>query len=311
MLNKTNLARIDLNLLVLFEAVLEEKHVARAAARLHVSPSAVSHGLGRLRRLMQDPLFLRQPKGVVPTERARRLAAPVADILERARQVMSEAVAFDPATSRRRFVIGAPDGAYGVLLPPLLADVRRTAPGIDLAMRNLVGGRFDLAFGELDERTLDLAIVPLSDIPARFTARKLYEEDFVLVRRGGRGTVRRLTLAQYCAAPHLVVSVTGDPTGIVDQELAKRGMSRRVMLTVSNFMQAMAIAAETDLVTALPRQFALKHSARYKATISEPPFPFLSSPLRAVVPEVATRDAGLAWLLDAIERAAKAATQAR
>jgi DNA-binding transcriptional LysR family regulator len=311
MLNKTDLARIDLNLLVLFEAVLEERHVARAAARLHVSPSAVSHGLGRLRELMQDPLFLRQPKGVVPTERAKRLAAPIADILERARQVMSEAVAFDPATSRRRFVIGAPDGAYGVLLPALLAELRRSAPGIDLAMRNLVGGSFELAFRDLDERALDIAIVPLPDIPARFASRMLYDEDFVLVRRAGRGATRRLTLAQYCAAPHLVVSVSGDPVGLVDHLLAKRGASRRVVLTVSNFMQALAIAAETDLVTALPRQFALKHAARYKVSISEPPFPFLSSPLRAVVPEVATRDDGLAWLLDLLEKTAKAATKSR
>jgi DNA-binding transcriptional LysR family regulator len=160
-------------------------------------------------------------------------------------------------------------------------------------------------------RTLDLAIVPLPDIPARFTTRKLYDEDFVLVRRAGRGATRRLTLAQYCAAPHLVVSVSGDPTGIVDQELAKRGVSRRVMLTVSNFMQALAIAAETDLVTALPRQFALKHAARHDVAISEPPFPFLSSPLRVVVPAVATRDAGLAWLLDVVESTAKAATKTR
>jgi DNA-binding transcriptional LysR family regulator len=311
MLNKTNLARIDLNLLVLFEAVLEEQHVARAAQRLHVSPSAVSHGLGRLRRLMQDPLFLRQPKGVVPTERARHLAAPIQDILERARQVLAQAVGFDPATSQRRFVIGAPDGAYGVLLPPLLAEIRRTAPGVNLAVRNLVGGRFEAALGELDERTLDLAIVPLPEIPARFAARKLYDEDFVLVRRAGRGASRRMTLAQYCAAPHLVVSVSGDPTGIVDQELAKRGVSRRVVLTVSNFMQALAIVAESDLVTALPRQFALKHAARYAVGIGEPPFPFLSSPLRAVVPEVATRDGGIAWLLDLLASSAKAAMKTR
>jgi DNA-binding transcriptional LysR family regulator len=310
MLNRTNLARIDLNLLVLFEAVLEEKHVARAASRLHVSPSAVSHGLGRLRRLMQDPLFLRQPKGVVPTERARRLAAPIADILERARQVMSEAVGFDPATSHRRFVIGAPDGAYGVLLPPLLAEIRRTAPGIDLSVRNLVGN-FETALSDLDERRLDLAIVPLSDIPVRFATRKLYDEDFVLVRRGGKAAARKLTLAQYCEAPHLVVSVSGDPVGPVDRELAKRGATRRVVLTVSNFMQAMAIVAESDLVAALPRQFALKHAARYKVDISEPPFQFLSSPLRAVVPEVATRDLGLAWLLDLLEKSAKAATKSR
>src|SRR3954466_7933522 len=272
MLNKTNLARIDLNLLVLFEAVIEERHVARAAARLHVSPSAVSHGLARLRRLMHDPLFLRQPKGVAPTERARRLAAPVADILERARQGMSEAVGFDPATSRRRFVIGAPDGASAVLLPTLLAELRRTAPGIDLAVRNLVG-RFEGALAELDQRTLDLAIIPLAEIPVRFVARKLYDEDFVIVRRATRGAApRRLTLPQYCAAPHLVVSVSGDPTGPVDAELARRGLNRRVVLTVSNFMQALAIVGDSDLVAALPRQFTLEHAARYKVNVSEPPF---------------------------------------
>src|SRR5688572_23448812 len=180
MLNKVNLARADLNLLVLFEAVFEELHVGRAAGRLHVSPSAVSHGLGRLRRLMEDPLFLRHPKGVVPTDRARALAAPVAEVLERARGIMAQAQAFDPASSRRRFMIGAPDGASAVLLPPLLARLRRQAPGIDLGVRNLIG-RFEEALAELDQKPLDVALVPLPEVPSRFVSRELYHEDFVLV----------------------------------------------------------------------------------------------------------------------------------
>ena len=305
MLNRTNLARIDLNLLVLFEAVLEERHVGRAAARMHISPSAVSHGLGRLRRLMNDPLFLRQPKGVSPTERARQLATPIADILERARQVMSEARGFDPGTSSRRFVIGAPDGAYAVLLPLLLAEIRRSAPAIDLGMLNLVG-RFEGALTDLDERKLDVAIVPIPDIPARFVARNLYDEDFVIVRRGGSPAPRKFTLAQYCALPHVLVSMSGDPSGLMDRELARRNASRRVALTVSNFMLALAVVAESDLVAALPRQFALKYASRFKVNLIEPPFPMLSSSLRAVAPEVATRDAGLAWLLAQLEKAAKA-----
>ena len=252
MLNKTNLARIDLNLLVLFEAVLEERHVARAALRLHVSPSAVSHGLGRLRRLMNDPLFVRQPKGVVPTERARQLAAPVADILERARVVLGDAEAFDRAKSTRRFVIGAPDGASAVILPALLANIRGSAPGIRLAVRNLVGN-FDAAFTELDARTLDLALLPLPEIPARFMTRVLYEEDFVIARRPGSTPAKAMSVASYVAAPHLVVSASGDPQGPIDKQLAKRGLSRRVVLTVSNFMHALAIVAESDLICALLR----------------------------------------------------------
>jgi DNA-binding transcriptional LysR family regulator len=306
MLNRTNLARIDLNLLVLFEAVFEERHVGRAATRMHISPSAVSHGLGRLRRLMNDPLFLRQPKGVVPTDRARQLAAPVADILERARQVIENAEKFDPAKSVRRFMIGAPDGASAVLLPAMMSELRRNAPGIDLGVRNLVG-QFETALTELDQRTLDVALLPLRNVPARFVTRKLYDEDFVIVRRAGHPIGKRPTLARYSAALHLVVSVSGDPVGMVDHYLAEQGLKRRVVLTVSNFMQALAIVAESDLVAALPRQFARLHAERFELVCSDPPTSLMTGPILAIAPQVATMDGGLAWLLGVLQRAAKTA----
>jgi DNA-binding transcriptional LysR family regulator len=306
MLNKTNLSRIDLNLLVLFEAVLEERHVGRAAIRLHVSPSAVSHGLGRLRRLMNDPLFLRQPKGVVPTERAKLLATPVADILDRARQVMANAEGFDPRKSVRRFVIGAPDAVTAVILPTLLAELRRDAPGIDLGVRNLVG-QFEASLRELDERSLDAALLPIENIPARFVTRTLFEDEgFVIVRRAGHPMGKRLTLARYCAAAHVLISVSGDPHGIVDRILEKRGLSRRVMLTVSNFMQALAVVAESDLVAAMPRRFAARYAARYRLVIAEPPIPLMNAPVLAIAPQVATMDGGLTWLLGVLERAGRA-----
>ena len=306
MLNKTNLARIDLNLLVLFEAVLEERHVGRAAIRLHVSPSAVSHGLGRLRRLMNDPLFLRQPKGVVPTERAKLLATPVADILDRARQVLANAEGFDPRKSVRRFVIGAPDAVTAVILPTLLAELRRDAPGIDLGVRNLVG-QFQASLRELDERSLDVALLPIENIPARFVTRTLFEDEgFVIVRRAGHPIGKRLTLARYCAAPHVLISVSGDPHGMVDTILEKRGLSRRVMLTVSNFMQALAVVAESDLVAAIPRRFAARYAARYRVVVAEPPIPLMNAPVLAIAPQVATMDGGLTWLLGVLERAGRA-----
>src|SRR5918995_6970217 len=138
MLNHIDLARIDLNLLVLFETVLETQHVGRAAERMHVSPSAVSHGLGRLRRLLNDPVFLKSPRGVVPTARARELAAPIAEVLAGARRVVSSAAPFEPATSTRRFAIGAPDAVSVVMLQPLLAAIHAQAPGIDLTVRQLL-----------------------------------------------------------------------------------------------------------------------------------------------------------------------------
>src|SRR6187551_3233883 len=99
MLNEIELDRIDLNLLVLFDVVLSEQHVGRTARRLHLTPSAVSHGLGRLRRLLNDPLFLRTPRGVVPTDRALELAPQVTEVLARVRAVIETAAPFEPATT--------------------------------------------------------------------------------------------------------------------------------------------------------------------------------------------------------------------
>jgi DNA-binding transcriptional LysR family regulator len=204
MLNKIDLSRADLNLLVLFEAVLGECHIGRAADRLSLTPSAVSHGLGRLRRLLNDPLFLRTPKGVVPTARATELAAPIAEILARARTVISTAEPFDPTRSTRRFTIGAPDGVTAVVLPPVLEKLRQTAPGIDISIRQLLptpAGVWRSAIAELEARVMDVAIIPSDDIPVRFVDRILYEEDFVIAMRVGHpfGKIRPCADTAQCS----------------------------------------------------------------------------------------------------------------
>lgn len=305
MLNEIDLSRVDLNLLVLFEVVLKERHVGQAAERLNLSASAVSHGLGRLRRLLNDPLFLRTPKGVVPTERAMQLAEPVADILARARRVISTAEPFDPATSARRFTIGAPDGISAVVLSPLLAALNRVAPRIDIGVRQILPSParvWQTAIAELEARAMDIAILPSDDIPARFEARCLYDEDFVVAARAGHPFARNPTLERYCGMRHLVVSQSGDPHGFVDEQLAKQGGKRRIALTVPNFMFALAVIAETDLISALPRRFVALHAARFGVVALEPPLSLPGFRLNAVAPKVATMDAGLAWLLDLLER---------
>jgi DNA-binding transcriptional LysR family regulator len=305
MLNEIDLSRADLNLLVLFAVVLEEGHVGRAAERLNLSPSAVSHGIGRLRRLLNDPLFLRTPKGVVPTTRAVELAEPVADILARARRVIASAAPFDPATSRRRFVIGAPDAMATVLLPSLLAALGRDAPGIDIGVSHLQFG--DAALAALDARTVDVALTPTEGAPARFVERVLYREDFVVAMRPGHPYAGDPTLERYCAMQHLVVSLTGDPYGNVDRTLEGRGLSRRVALTVPNFLLALAIVARTDLLAALPRRVATMHGAMFGVHVAEVPLPLLGlTPVRALAPRVALMDAGIAWLLDMLAASAAA-----
>lgn len=303
MLNKIDLSRADLNLLVLFETVLEEGHVGRAAARLNLSASAVSHGLGRLRQLLKDPLFLRTPKGVVPTARTMELAAPIADILARVRSVVSTAEPFDPASSTRRFVIGAPDGVSAVVLPPLLAKLRQTAPSVDISMRQVLptpARVWQSAISELETRAVDIAIIPSDDIPVRFVGRILYEEDFVIAMRAGHPFGQAPTLHRYCQMQHLVVSLTGDAHGFVDEMLAKQGYERRVALTAPNFMFALAVIAETDLISALPRRFVAMHGARFGVVSVDAPLTMERSRVRAVAPKVAMMDAGLAWLFDVL-----------
>lgn len=312
MLNEIDLSRVDLNLLVLFEAVMEARHVGRAADRLNLSPSAVSHGLGRLRTLLGDPIFLRTPKGMNPTERAERLAPLVADVLARIREVVATAEPFDPRRSTRRFTIGVPDGIAASLLPILLRQIGEEAPGVDLSIRQLLPTRSatDLnsawagALTELDARTLDVAIIPTHDVPKRFARSVLVEEDFVVAMRASHPFAAGLDLARYCALSHIVVSDTGNPVGNIDLALAGQGLSRRVALTVPNTMLALALLRETDLVCAMARRLVMHHGPSAGAVAVEPPLRLPAYRITAVTPAVALQDKGLAWLMDKLRCAA-------
>lgn len=310
MLNEIDLSRVDLNLLVLFEVVLKERHVGRAAIRLNLSPSAVSHGLRRLRRLFDDPLFLRTPKGVVPSARAAELAQPIADILARVKSVVSSAD-FAPTTSTRRFIIGAPDGISSSVLLPLLASVQASAPNIDIGIRELLpdtsirsGERFwTPALDDLEARRMDIAVLPLANVPSRFIAQTLYKDDFVIATRAGHPFAAKPTLARFCEMRHLMVSLTADAFGFVDEALAQRGYARRIALTVPNFMMALSMIAETDLIAALPRRLASHHAERFGVAISEVPLTLPTFSISAIAPRVALMDAGVSWLIDALKNA--------
>lgn len=314
MLNEIDLSRVDLNLLVLFDTVLRQRNVARAAEQLHVSPSAVSHGLGRLRQLLNDPLFLRTPRGVVPTERATALAPGVAEVLQRVRGVLGSAQPFDPAQAQRRFLIGAPDAIATVLLAPLLRQLGSRAPGIDIGVRQLLPlpgieegeQAWRNAYAELESRALDIAILPTAPQAARFTSRLLYEEDFVLTLRAGHPLRQRISLDDYCAAAHLVVSQQGDPHGFVDQHLQQLGRQRRVGLTLPNFFFAFAALAHTDLICAVPRRFAQLHASTFGLRVAEAPFGMGRFAVSLVVTAAALRDEGVGWLVGEVEGAVRA-----
>ena len=304
MMQETDLSQIDLNLLVLFEVIMRERHVGRTAARLHLSPSAISHGLARLRRVLHDPLFLKHPKGVVPTERAGELAAPIADILERIRGVVASSDGFDAARSTRRFTIGAPDAVFAVDLAQLVKALGATGPNIALNVQTVLPQD---SLAALDGRRADLVIQPLVDVPPRFRATRIYDEDFAIAMRRGHPFGARLTLDRYCAAKHVLVSVSGDPRGNVDTALEKLGRARRVAATVPNFLFALAVVAESDLIAAVPRH-ASKYAKQLGVVVVEPPAqlaPLGRSPIQVIASRAALADPGVEWLFRLVTDSAR------
>ena len=259
MLNEIDLSRADLNLLVLFEAVMRERNVGRAAARLNLTPSAVSHGLGRLRRLLNAPLLLRTPKGMSRRGRAEELSAPIADILVRVRGVVAMAERFDPATRR-----AASPSAHRT--PSRRCSRGRSrgdrAKGARRRHRHLLVGRgrtieraWEGLLPTLEAREIDIAILPVDEVPARFEARVLWCEDFVVYPAKVmplRGIPASITSAR-CGT---FWSQSADFFGFVDVALEKVGRARRVLVTMPSFMMGLATLEESDLIGAMPRRLS-------------------------------------------------------
>jgi DNA-binding transcriptional LysR family regulator len=222
-----NIASVNLNLLLAFEALLEEQHVGRAATRIGLSQPAMSNALARLREVFGDPLFQRTSRGMKATARALELAGSVRNGLSQLRSAFEERPRFDPAASARSFRIAMTDYAELVLLGPLLRSVMRTSPSVQIVIRRverifvppeayLRPGTFDAAIGffpeanALDPRTRSLDLFA--------------EENVCIVRRGHPLIRKRFTLREFASAGHVGVFYGDDTVGLVDNILAGHGM---------------------------------------------------------------------------------------
>jgi DNA-binding transcriptional LysR family regulator len=273
--DEPNLAALDLNLLVVLEALLAERHVARAAGRVGLSPSATSHALARLRRLLGDPLLVRDKHALVPTPRAEALAPRLADGLASLRAVLAPPAVFDPATARRTFVLGLADYAQFILLPPLLTRLAETAPHVDLVARDFPLERPPERFDELDVLVAPGRGLTRADPigpHAGLRERRLFRERFVCVARRDHPRIgKKLDLATFVAVPHAFIAPRGTRGGVVDDLLAERGLSRRVALMVQHFLVAPHAVAGSDLVITLAERVARAFASHLPLTIHEPP----------------------------------------
>lgn len=248
------ISRIDLNLLVVLDAIYTEGGITRAAGKLHLTQPAISHSLGRLRELFKDELFTREGRSMVPTPLARNLIEPVRRALRGLEVTLNELEAFDPATTQRRLTVAVRDVFESVVLPPLLRHVGKAAPSVDVAAVQV--SRRDLE-SELASGTLDAALDVLLPMSDQVRRRRITVDRHVVVARKGHPQVRRgLTLATYLKQHHVLVSSRRSGPGLEDVELSRQGLSRRIRLRCQHYFAACRVVSETDLVLTMPGHYA-------------------------------------------------------
>lgn len=241
---------LDLNLIVAFDALMEERHVTRAARRIGLTQPAMSAALARLRKATGDELFVRGPKGLAPTPRAQDLAAPLKGALRTVGEALALRDDFRPAEASAVFTLALSEHPAHVLLPPLAEALATAAPGVDLRIRGFTDR--NEAVRLLDEGLADVAVGVPPGTEARILARPLFRERFVSVARAGSSAAECLGDAgAFAAARHVLISPEGDGFGAVDEALSERGLRRRLGVVLPQMYAAPALVARTDLVATL------------------------------------------------------------
>ena len=276
-----NFRTLDLNLLRVFDQVMSERNLTRAARNLSMTQPAVSNAVSRLREAVGDQLVTRSGYGVEPTPRALALWPSVADAL---RQLESSFAPGDfiAGEANTTFVLAMADATAASLMPGLVKIIERDAPGVSMRVLPLLTrdprglldeGQADLAVGFFPGVLADLTAQAQSAGMAAFDHQSLYDGEYVCVMRTGHPLARgRLTLERYCEARHLLVSFSGRPFGLVDEALASRGKKRRVVLTVNQFFTAGRVVSASDLLTVLPRHFVKVTGMSSDLTLRDLPF---------------------------------------
>lgn len=251
---------LDLNLLVVLDAVLAESSVSAAGVRLGLTTSAVSHALGRLRRAFGDPLLVRAGRHLVPTPRAAALGAETRAILAAVDGLLAPAAFFDPATLTRTFRVYATDHVLAVLGAAFDRQLAERAPRAGVQF--LANPADEVP--ALRDGSVDLAIGAYDALPPELSIQRLFDDRFVCVLRGAHPRAcSKLTLARYLALEHVLVAPRGRPGGAVDELLAERGLSRRVARTVPHFLAALLLVSESDYVVTISERLARALAPRF------------------------------------------------
>ena len=271
-----NLRTVDLNLLVVFDALMAERNVTRAAERNGLSQPGVSKALNRLRHMFDDPLFVRHDRSMEPTARALELAGPIHGALTDISRTLTQPAAFEPSIAKATIKIATVDLYHTKLLPSLVRYLRQQAPGVDLQVRaNDCSHLHDqLAAGEID-----IAFAPLGTKTAELRAEPLWNDRLVTLVGSDNPLREPMSIEDYAAGAHLVdaghvqVSPEGVGTSVVDAILSARGLRRRIALVLPNSAGIPFVVAATDLIATLPSRIVKGLLPMSNVRMLTPPLP--------------------------------------
>lgn len=298
-IDEIELRRLDLTVLLVFVHLIRLRKATDVADHMGLTQSSISHSIKRLRDAFGDPLFLRTPKGMEPTAVALGLEPTIRHVVEALSDAITAPVAFDPASATDIIRIGAYDNEMTVLVPELLEVVRKEAPGIRVSILPL--GRRP-ALEALEQGEIDLALGFAWNLQRSILKTELYEESYSVVMREGHPLCsRKMDLDTYLDAEHLVVSPSGDLSGIVDDTLEKLGRSRRVAMSVPQFLPALSIVSTTDLIATLPARLVASQSKRYRLYASETPIEIRPFPVSALLHKRNANSPMHSWLISSLQ----------
>lgn len=317
--NPPNFRTLDLNLLRVFDEVMAERSLTRAARNLSLTQPAVSNALRRLRETLGDELVQRSGQGMAPTPRALAIWPSVREALRQLQEslVPSE---FVPGTANTTFVLAMADATAAEVMPGLVETLEREAPGVSIRVvplttrdprRMLDEETCDLAVGYFPLLLADLTASEQSGEPLPFSHQRLYDGEYVCVMRKDHPLATGpFTLNKFCAARHMLVSFSGRPYGFIDESLATLGRKRHVVLTVNQFFTAGRVVANSNLLTVLPRHFVRVTGIAEQLVLRPLPFDVAPVHVDAVWHRRSQQRSAHLWLRQAVVRAADRAFSA-
>lgn len=285
---------MDLNLLLIFDAVYAERSISKAAVRLNLSQPAVSNALGRLRETIGDQLFFREGNSMLPTTRAKSLRDPIRQALDLIERGFRTDQAFDFAQSNRRFVIAVGDYGEAVIIPRIIDWITEAAPGIHIHVRSAPSAQLKQ---ELREGNVDFAMDYFTLEEPGFHNKCVLTDNLVSLSRVGHpGIGEQLSLATYLALSHVVIEPRHEMLPMIDLALAKRGLKRNIVLTVPHFLSMPVLVQSSNLICTLPRRMAFLYSDHFRLRSYELPLKTPNFPAYLIWHESVASDPGHIWL---------------